>query len=258
MHVVFRRLIPLPLMLSAALGAATLTAEPAAGEQSSCAVGPCDSTPSSPQKKDKTFICDMGSTKVKHAMNGRNWAPVNPSKWRFPGTEISMTEPGAPPPGPRRPFEYAVLNKGPEFGSVQIDAQVRLDTPVEISNRDVIIVFNYQSPTKFYYAHFSRDNTFPHNGIFMVNNADRVRLDDQFDGSRGAPPAIKDAVYHKVRVSYCAESGEIRVYVDGSTTALMTATDKTFSGGRTGFGSFDNIGSMRGLSIRGTSLTPKK
>ena len=102
-----------------------------------------------------------------------------------------LAEEGVAPPGPRRPFEYAVLTKGPELGSVRIDAKVRLDTPVEVTNRDVIIVFGYRSDTEFYYAHLSTDNTiYPHNGIFVVNNADRVRIEDQWDEaqSRGAPP----------------------------------------------------------------------
>jgi hypothetical protein len=32
----------------------------------------------------------------------------------------------------------------------------------------------------------------------------------------------------------------------------MTAADTTFGAGRVGFGSFDNIGRMRDLTVRGT------
>ncbi|MPZ97138.1 MAG: hypothetical protein GEU96_20050, partial [Propionibacteriales bacterium] len=103
--------------------------------------------------------CDPGDDVVTDVMAGENWAPLTPDKWEFTGAELILTEPGSPPPGPRRPFEYAVLTEGPEFESVQVDAEVRLDTPVSISNRDVIIVFGYQSPTEFYYAHLSQDNT---------------------------------------------------------------------------------------------------
>ncbi|MQA98655.1 MAG: hypothetical protein GEV11_30265, partial [Streptosporangiales bacterium] len=84
-----------------------------------------------------------------------------------------------------------------------------------------------------------------------VNNADRLRIDDQWDQvrSRGAPPAIKDGAYHQVRVTHCASTGEIAVHVDGSRTPLMTAV--TFASGRVGFGSFDNIGRLRDLTVRG-------
>lgn len=195
--------------------------------------------------------CDTGGSSLRHVMAGRNWAPVTPSKWRFPGHEAVLAEPGVQRPGPRRPFEYAVLTAGPAaLGSVRIDAEVRIDTPVEITNRDVIIVFDYQSDTKFSYAHLSTDNTiYPHNGIFVVNDADRLRIEDQWNGTTGAPPAITDTDWHKVRVVRCASSGEIAVYVDGSQRPLMTAVDTTLASGRVGFGSFDNIGRLRGLKV---------
>jgi glucose/arabinose dehydrogenase len=199
--------------------------------------------------------CDAGHTRVSHAMNAKDWAPVTPSKWQFPGREVVLAEAGVARPGPRRPFEYAVLQKGPAFGSVRIDAEVRLDTPVEITNRDVILVFGYQSDTRFYYAHLSTDNKiYPHNGIFAVDNADRLRIDDQWDEPRsvGALPAITDDRFHDVRVKHCADTGEIAVYVDGSDAPLMTAVDTTFKSGRVGFGSFDNVGRIRDLTVTGT------
>ncbi|MEV1290147.1 calcium-binding protein [Micromonospora sp. NPDC049679] len=236
----------MPLALSMAVGVATLAGQPAAHATAANNAG---------MRADSAGHagCDVGRNRVKDVMAGGNWAPVTPANWQFPGSEVILAEAGKSPAGPRRPFEYAVLTKGPEFGSVQIDAEVRLDTPVEITNRDVIIVFGYQSPTRFYYAHLSTDNTiYPHNGIFVVDNADRFRLDHQWNGKIGAPPAITDAAYHKVRVRHCAKTGEIAVYVDGASTPLMTATDRTFQAGRVGFGSFDNIGRMRALSVTGT------
>lgn len=198
--------------------------------------------------------CHAGFTRVSHAMGAKDWAPVTPAKWRFPGHEVVLAEAGEARPGPRRPFEYAVLRKGPEFGSVRIDAEVRLDTPVEITNRDVVLVFGYQSDTRFYYAHLSTDNKiYPHNGLFAVNDADRLRIDDQWDEPRsiGALPAITDARWHDVRVKHCADTGEIAVYVDGSDAPLMTAVDTTFRSGRVGFGSFDNVGRVRDLTVTG-------
>ncbi len=199
--------------------------------------------------------CDPGSTTLTDLMDAQNWAPVTPSKWQFPGDQVILAEPGVQRPGPRRPFEYAVLTAGPPFGSVQVDAEVRIDTPVEIRNRDVIIVFGHRSDTQFYYAHLSTDNTiYPHNGIFVVNNADRLRIEDQWDPvrSRGASPAITDTEWHQVRVKHCADTGEIAVYVDGSDNPRMTTVDTTFNSGRVGFGSFDNIGRLRNLTVTGT------
>ncbi|MEV0154741.1 PQQ-dependent sugar dehydrogenase [Micromonospora sp. NPDC050686] len=196
----------------------------------------------------------VGRAKVVHTGGAGNWAPVTPAKWRFEHDQVILAEAGESRPGPRRPFEYAVLTKGPAWSSVDVEARVRLDTPVEVSNRDVIVVFGWRSDTEYYYAHLSTDNTiYPHNGIFKVNNADRERIDAQWNGrSRGANPAITDAEWHQVRVRHLPATGEIAVYVDGSRDPLMTATDTTFGSGRVGFGSFDNIGRARHFTVTGT------
>ncbi|HEY6424062.1 MAG TPA: hypothetical protein VIY28_12605 [Pseudonocardiaceae bacterium] len=200
--------------------------------------------------------CDVGHTTVIDVMKAESWAPVTAAKWQFPGTVVILAEPGVERPGPRRPFEYATLSAGPGFGSVQIDGMVRIDAPVDVNGRDVIIVFGYRSATQYYYVHLSTDNTiYPHNGIFVVNNADRRRIDDQWNEARslGAPPAITDAEWHRVRVKHCADSGEIAVYIDGAQAPLMTAKDTTFhAGGRVGFGSFDDFGRLRDLTVTGT------
>jgi hypothetical protein len=191
---------------------------------------------------------------VSAKMRAEDWAPVTPAKWQFTGKEAILTEPGVERPGPRRPFEYAVLTKGPAFGNAQIEAEVRIDTPVDITNRDVIIVFGHRSDTEFYYTHLSTDNTiYPHNGIFVVNNADRLRIEDQWNGFHGATPAISDLEWHKVKVVRCADSGETAVYMDGSRFPLMTTVNTAFDSGRVGFGSFDNIGRLRKLKVTGTA-----
>ncbi|MGO1412120.1 MAG: PQQ-dependent sugar dehydrogenase [Microbacterium sp.] len=183
-------------------------------------------------------------------MAGENWQPRTPELWEFPGDEIILAEPGSnPDDGIRRPFEYALLDHEP-FGSVQMEADVRLDAPATVNNRDIILVFGHQSDTEYYYAHLSQDNTiYAHNGIFKVDGADRERIDDQYDGSVGAPPAVTDEEWHNVRLVHCAETGEIAVWVDGLDRPLLTATDTSFAEGRVGFGSFDNTGRMRDLTV---------
>jgi len=199
----------------------------------------------------------VGHTRVTRTAGARNWAPVTPSKWSFQGDQVILAEAGVERPGPRRPFEYAVLTKGPEYGTERIEADVRIDTPTDVGNRDVIIVFGYRSDTRFYYAHLSQDNSiYPHNGIFVVNDADRLRIEDQWDPvrSRGAPPAITDTGWHHVRVVRHTGTGEIAVYLDHAKDPLMTAVDTTFTSGRVGFGSFDNIGRVRDLTVTGTAV----
>ncbi len=82
-----------------------------------------------------------------------------------------------------------------------------------------------------------------------MDNKDRERIDHQWNGTIGAPPAITDEEWHDVRVVHCAGTGEIAVWVDGHDTPLMTATDTTFGSGKIGFGSFDNTGRMRDLVV---------
>jgi len=194
-----------------------------------------------------------GQVTMSHLEARGEWDPLTPSKWQFPGDQIILTERGTAPTGPRRPFEYAVLTSGPQLESVRFDAEVRLDEPTSVSNRDVVLIWNYQSPTRFYYAHISQDNTiYPHNGIFVVDNADRLRIDDQWNGTVGAPPAVDDMDWHDVSVRYDADTGAIAVHVDGAEEPLMTATNTAFSGGRVGFGSFDNYGRARDISVTGS------
>lgn len=186
----------------------------------------------------------------------QHWDPLTDALWDFRGEQLVLTRPGTNPgDGVRRPFEYAVVTKGPELTDVSIRAEVRLDEDVSVSNRDVVVIWNYQGPRRFYYAHLSQDNTiYAHNGIFVVDNADRRRIDDQWTGSVGAPPAVTDAEWHDVRVEHSAATGEVAVHVDGAAEPLMTATDTTFTGGRVGFGSFDNVGRTRHFRVVGAAV----
>lgn len=168
--------------------------------------------------------CAPEGTVITDVMAERHWAPRTPDKWVFPGR--------------------------PALGSIDLSAEVRIDEKASVNNREVILVFGWKSDTEYYYAHLSKDNTiYPHNGIFKVNGADRERIDDQWDGATGAPPAITDEDWHDVRVVRCADTGEVAVYLDGIDAPLLTATDTTFSEGRVGFGSFDNFGRLRALTV---------
>ncbi|WP_340697133.1 PQQ-dependent sugar dehydrogenase [Cellulosimicrobium funkei] len=195
--------------------------------------------------------CAPAGEPITDVLGAEHWAPRTPSKWQFPGDAVVLAQAGDnPDDGIRRPFEYAVLTEGPELGSFALDAEVRLDAPASVNNRDVIVVFGWQSDTQYYYAHLSQDNTiYAHNGIFKVDGKDRERIDDQWDGAVGAPPAVTDEEWHDVRVVRCADSGDVAVYVDGLDTPLLTANDTTFGTGRVGFGSFDNTGSLRDLVV---------
>ena len=63
--------------------------------------------------------CRTGHTTV-YATGASSWAPVTPAKWQFQGNQAILAEAGEARPGPRRPFEYAVLDKGPELSNVKV------------------------------------------------------------------------------------------------------------------------------------------
>lgn len=173
------------------------------------------------------------------------WEIVPPASWAVDEGVLRLHTAGVPGGAIRRPAAWAILRSEP-LGSFVLDAQVRADAPVTRMGRDVLIFFGYQSPTRFYYAHLSNETTAPHNGIFLVNDADRVRIDD----GRGIP-RLMDADWHNVRLERDVRTGEIRVYLDDKTRPLLQARDTTLREGRIGFGSFDDPAAFRAVLVRG-------
>ena len=61
----------------------------------------------------------------------QHWDPLTDDLWDYEGDQLVLTRPGTNPnDGVRRPFEYAIVSKGPELTDVAIDAEVRLDESV--------------------------------------------------------------------------------------------------------------------------------
>lgn len=186
----------------------------------------------------------------------RSWAPLTPAFWRFGGGQVRQVRKGTVHAGPRRPREYAILRAGPRLASFDLRARIRLDRPPPPRlGRDLILVFDYTSARHFAYVHLSNDtHSWAHNGIFVVDGADRHRVDDQYTGLRSAPAGLRNRRWHDVRLRSCGPTGQVAVYVDGAKRPLMTATDTALSGGRVGFGSFDDYGRLRGLRLRAKPL----
>ena len=87
-----------------------------------------------------------------------------------------------------------------------------MDLPV----RDVELIFGYESPTRFYYVHLAGITNAVHNGIFLVADADRRRLDQP-----DSVPQMKDQAWHHVRLERDPASGRIEIFMDGSTTPVL-------------------------------------
>jgi hypothetical protein len=66
-----------------------------------------------------------------------------------------------------------------------------------------------------------------------------------------------DDNWHTVRVVHNDDTGDIAIYFDNMEKPVMTAKDKTFSGGRIGIGTFDDTSDWDDVVVRGeTTLVP--
>ena len=125
-----------------------------------------------------------------------------------------------------------------------LEVDVRSTAPVDLDVRDVLLIFGYQSPTRFYYVHLSRKTDGVHNGIFLVNDADRKRLDPPTSVAR-----LADQQWHRVRLVRAAGNGRIQVFFDADPAPVLSAVDSTLTTGRVGVGSFDETAEFRGLEL---------
>jgi hypothetical protein len=175
------------------------------------------------------------------------------SQWTLDGSGgwtirdgLLILEKAGVPAGPiRRPGALAIV-QSPPLRDATLEVELRSPAPETVRQRDLLLVAAWQSPTRFYYVHLSavRDNV--HNGIFLVDHADRRRIDTRSDR-----PLLTDQAWHRARLVHSA--GRLEVYFDGGTEPLMVAIDTTLAAGRMGVGSFDDTGEFRAIRVTGST-----
>lgn len=138
-------------------------------------------------------------------------------------------------PPHRSPLNIA-LAKDAEFGSFEMTVRLK-QTGREYGHRDLCLFFNYQDPAHFYYLHLATKADDHANSIFIVNGAPRLSIAE----TRTNGTAWDDQ-FHAVRIRRDADSGKIEIFFDDMDKPIMTATDKSFTAGRIGVGSFDDVG----------------
>jgi hypothetical protein len=179
--------------------------------------------------------------------NLSNWSIPYPGDWTVliqNGLHYLHMKRSRPPGVPRRPLQFARL-KNIRGGSFVLRANVRRD------GGSMIIVFNYVDTLHFYYVHLSVNpgrQISVHNGIFIVNGGPRRRI-----AGLDAPAALPDRAWHTVRIIRDARSGSIKVLVDHHSTPLFAATDRSFTCGQIGFGSFDETGDFAKIRLHSNS-----
>ena len=183
--------------------------------------------------------------------NAQAWKPNVPENWRVAEEDGSLVyrliAPG-PPGAVRAPTSLSILK---DFDVTDFVFTGRLKCGAETNNiyRSVVIVFHYQDPIHFYYAHFAAISDKVHNIIGLVNGKDRVKINREPLGQ--SIPRLKDLKFHDFKVIYDAETGEIKAFLDDMTTPILTANDKTLNHGFVGVGSFDDTGSFDDIKLWG-------
>jgi len=179
----------------------------------------------------------------------REWTLDGSGTWAIRDGLLALVTAGKPVGPIRRPSALAIVN-GPDLGETTLELDVRSTAalPDVTPRRDALLVVGYQSPTKFYYVHLSAARDDVHNGIFLVNDADRRRID-----SLSNVTPLVDQQWHRARLVRVPATGRIEVYVDGRADPIMVATDRTLGSGRAGVGSFDDTAEFRNVVVSGTT-----
>lgn len=181
------------------------------------------------------------------------WEMTDASAWKVAedsaGNHVLALEGSSKYAPPHRSPLNIALAKDTDFGSFEMTVRMK-QTGREYGHRDLCLFFNYKDSAHFYYLHLATKADDHANSIFIVNDAPRLSIaETRTNGT------VWDDQYHTVKIRRDAESGKIEVFFDDMTTPAMTATDKTFTSGRIGVGSFDDVGHFD--DIRVTALDKK-
>ena len=182
---------------------------------------------------------------ISDARGFADWDMDGNGGWRVNGNVLVLEKAGEPGGPIRRPAALAILKSAP-LTDLTYRLEVRSTAPADLAVRDVQVILGYQSPTQFYYVHLSAKTDAVHNGIFLVNNADRKRIDRPDSTAR-----LTDQAWHRVRVERDVASGRIAVFFDDMKEPILSTTDTTLTWGRVGLGSFDETGEFRNVEVSG-------
>ncbi|MBK8974428.1 MAG: hypothetical protein IPM29_00735 [Planctomycetes bacterium] len=152
-------------------------------------------------------------------------------------------------PPVRSPLAIA-LWKEHAFGDFVLDVDVQ-QTGREYGHRDLCFVFGHEAPDRFYYVHIAtKADPHAHN-VFLVNGAPRTAIATRTTAGV-AWGDVGD--WHHVRIE--RRGATIRVWFDDLQSPIMEAEDATLGAGRIGFGSFDDTGVFRDVSVVGRPSEP--
>lgn len=177
-----------------------------------------------------------------------HWQPTDPNAWKVidtkEGKAYSLFQQSKYKPPFRSPFNFSLV-KDLDVADFALEAKVQT-TARDYPHRDMCLVFGYQDPAHFYYVHLGQKTDDHANQIFIVNNAPRKKI-----STKTTPGTKWDSAWHPVKLVRSVESGTVEVYFDDMKNPAMTATDKTFTWGKVGVGSFDDTGNWADVKLYG-------
>lgn len=176
------------------------------------------------------------------------WTQTDPNAWKIASQDgncvYTLFQQSRYEPPVRSPFNIARV-KDLKVSDFVVQARME-QTGKEYGHRDMVVVFGYQDPSHFYYAHIATKADEVAHSILIVNGQPRVSIvkerTEGTDWSTG---------FHDVRVVRDSAVGSIQVYFDNMDKPIMTAQDKTFLSGGIGFGSFDDTGAIDNVIVWG-------
>ena len=155
-------------------------------------------------------------------------------------------------PKHRSPVHIALVKQYPVTDFV-MDVEL-MSTTEPYGHQDLCLFFGFESPEKYYYVHIAKAADMNAHNVFIVNGADRKNV--ATETTKGVE--WKKDTWHTARLVRQASTGKIEVYFDDMTKPIMKAEDKTFQKGFAGFGSFDDTGRFRHVTLYMKNLTIDK
>ncbi len=180
------------------------------------------------------------------------WEPTDPAAWT-----LSRDGDRAVWGLNRRTSDYQPTVRSPHNIALVKDLELS-DTVISFdvkstrdtgNHRDCCVFFNYRDPEHFYYVHLGAKPD-PNSGqIMIVDGAPRRPL------TENTSPVPWDDGWHRVKLVRETTSGRIAVYFDNMERPLMEATDRSFTAGRVGIGSFDDMNDFTNVKVYGRRMT---
>ncbi len=176
------------------------------------------------------------------------WEPTDPTAWTL-GRDGDRAVWGLNrrksdyEPAVRSPHNVALV-KDLELADTEITFEVKstLDTG---GHRDCCVFFNWRDPAHFYYVHLGAKPDHASGQIMIVDGAPRRPL------TKNTKAVPWDDRWHAVKLVRDVTTGRIAVYFDDLDTPFMEAVDTTFTSGRVGIGSFDDMNDFAAVRVSG-------